>query len=657
MTGRLQLLVLLCIAGCAPHGAHDLIAPHTTGSVLPGGYRVASLQPEGRGWIHVALEGEAGTVHVRFFHRTGGSPAFARTTNCDVLFEADGLPSGSPTPGNLARSVQALTDAASHKDGICSSLEPSSVLVSAGPSSSRPFPWPAALAALAGLVALGLFLGLASRRVPDRWQEAGFWTAVAAFTALGAILRLGDLGAPFCESASTQRVELALSPLWELLTMQARDFRHPPMAALVLKAALGVGREEWILRLPFVLASSLSLPLVALLGRRLADRSAGAAACLACAALGPLVSEGHQVGAHALYFLTAPAVLLALLWMVERPDRRGCILLAAVNAAALWSSYLAVFLVAPQVVLLARRRTRRHMGAALALTAVLGALPLLNLARGFVQDMGVRQVARRVPEAAWGDVSAWDVLAQAVGQAGAVFAIAAAALAVAGSILLVRPRAATDRPTTIAILASVWIAPIVILVLTPLVRVRGTYLIVVLPLVVVLAAAGASLLASWAAGRYGMGGAACSGLAGGLLGLLVVASLAPALSSGPASLAYREQPCSYHVASRLIDASNVRTVVLVHGHSRTLLGYYLAAPGSRTLGTTGIKSLCHTRSLGPRWRQEAEDRLRLMAAEGPLWLVDVTHVERTWPALESAGGCRPQRVLGDLRLLVCGEGN
>ncbi|MBW2262975.1 MAG: glycosyltransferase family 39 protein, partial [Deltaproteobacteria bacterium] len=586
----------------------------------------------------------------------------------NVVFDSS-LPSGSPTPQALGLAVQALADAARSGDGMCRDLSTAASARHAEAAVERepPFPWtPAALAVLV-FAALGLAARRASRKLPEAWKERIFWAAVLLFTAAGAALRLADLSSPFCESSFTQRVELAESPLWQILTYQVLDGRHPPMTALLLHLTLPLGRSEWAVRLPFVIAACLSLPLVALLGRRIEGRLAGAAACLACALLQPLVTLGHQASSHALLFALAPCMLLSLLWMLEKPEWLPCLALAAANTALLWTNYLAAFLVGPQLVLLMWSGSRIWMARALAIAGVLGALPLYRMIRGLVQDAAGRAVSERAPEVVWGDATVGQVLAEAVAMAGTPFSVACALLGVAGAILLIlEGRGAAGRGFAVVLSASAWLVPLAVLALTPFARMKGRYMHDVLPLLVLLAVMGAVIGARRLTERFAprrplVGAAAAWGAAF----LLAAMAAWPAYRDGPRALAYSEQTCSYDEAARIIAQSDVRTAILLYGHSRTLVGYYLGGSGepledrtgleSWRYGGTTLRTLCRFRELGPDWQAEAEARLELLTSREPAWIVDVTHVEHTWPALEQAGRCRVHAALDGLRLLLCGQ--
>jgi len=634
------------------------IDPYTVGSGLPGGYRIEAMERTGEGAFVVTLEGDP-PARVLFFRREDDVPAFTRTASCNVVYDSS-LPPGSPTPQDLGRAVQALADAAD--EDLCRELSSTAHARAHMESLERdpPFPWAATALALLAFCLLGLASGRASRALSEAWKERIFWAAVLLVTAAGAALRLPDISLPFCESSFTQRVELAERSFWQLLTYQVFDGRHPPLTALLLHLTLPLGRSEAAVRLPFVIAASLSLPLVALLGRRIESRVAGLAACLACALLQPLVYLGHQASSHALLFMLAPCVLLALHRMLEKPGPGACLALAAANAAVLWTNYLAAFLVGPQLVLLAWRSSRAWTGRALGLSAALALLPLYRMVRGLQQDAAGRAVSERAPEVVWGDVSVGRVLADCVEMMGVPVAVTLAALAVAGTVLLVRRARGADRGLPVVLAAAAWLGPIVVLALTPVARMKGQYMYDLAPLLVLLAVLGAAIGARMLASRWP---AAVHAATWGAAFLPAILAAGPAFQSGPGALAYRGQECPYDEAAQVIARSDVPTIVVPFGHSRTLFGYYLGGHGEQIEDRTGLESwrygsrtvraLILQRDLQESWREDAERKLSTLTSKQRLWLVDVTLVEHTWPGLEKAGRCREQAAWEGLRLLLC----
>lgn len=407
----------------------------------------------------------------------------------------------------------------------------------------------------------------------------------------------------------------------------------------------------------------------------------------ACALLPPLVELGTHVGSHPLLLALAPALLLAMGRMIDRPRWGTCLLLAAATGAALWTSYLSIFLVAPQLVLVIRPATRRWAGRALAMGAGIGVLPLFWMVRGFLGDMSLRKVSERVPDAVWGDSSVWQILAEGTGMIGIALASVLAVLAILGAVLLIR----RDGPGFGLVFAScAWLPPLVILGITPITRMREGYVLDLLPLLVVLGTAGASLAGRWLARRAPEPRRWIpAGLAWGPAFLLSALAAWPAYTGGPQSLVPpRQSPC-YRDAAHAISGSEVRTAVIPYGRCRTLLGYYLGGGGSQpgqrdalsswttlggfslgwydeptrsragpiiwTYGDVTIMNLVRVRSLGPDWRQEAEESLELITKSQVVWLVDEIDLEQTWPSLEKAGSCGVHSRCGRLRLLLCGR--
>jgi 4-amino-4-deoxy-L-arabinose transferase-like glycosyltransferase len=640
------------------------IEPYAVGSELPGGYRIDAMERTDGGAFVVTLEGDP-PARVLFLRREDDVPAFTRTEHCNVVYDSN-LPSGSPTPQGLGAAIQALVRAAAEDDRECLELGTTTEVRSSLMESdvSPPFPWRLALVIVLAFGLLGLAAGRISPRIPERWKEPIFWAAVVLFTVVGAVLRLHDVSTPFCESSYTQRVELAESTFWQIFTFEVMDGRHPPMVPLILRFILPLSRSEWAVRLPFVIAACLSLPLVALLGRRVEGRLTGAAACLACALLQPLVFLGHQASSHALLFALAPATLLCLHRMLEKPGWSSCLALAAANTAVFWTNYLAGLVVGPQLVLLLRPGTRSWTARALGLSTALSLLPLYRMVRGLGQDVTGHAASERAPEVIWGNFTVGQVLTDGVAMAGVPVAVALASLAAAGAVLLVYRASSARRGFSIVLAAVAWLGPLTVLALTPVARMRGRYMYDLVPLLVLLGVIGAVIGARMLAGRIAPRRTPVGDAASWAAAFLLAAMAAwPLYHAGPRALAYHEQDCRFHEVSRIIARSDVHTVAIPFGHSRTLFGYYMGGRGHRVEDRTGLESWDYSgvtvRTLyrfqegRADWRKLAGERLERLVATGPVWLVDITPAERTWPVLERLGRCRERYAHGQLRLLLC----
>ena len=716
LAASLLLTALPAAPGLAgePDPAAALVAPLKAGSPLPGDYTLIGLGPSTASCIKVTIEGHGNAVDVKFMKRCGKSPAFTRTPRCNVIYETGG-PSGIETPEPLALAVRHLAGKAALHDDACDGLDQATV-PAPGAVPSGGLPWGLLSLTFLGAALFGLFARLASPRVPPAWRNILFFAGVVLMTGIGAFLRTRTMGAPFCEGAFTQRIELGAQPLWKLLAMLSTDYRHPPMTALIIHFTLWLGSSEAVLRLPFAILSSLSVPAIALLGRRMGGDLAGLCAGLVCALMGPLVDIGGQICSHALFFFVAPLTLLAYDNLLGRPTRGNLIALAAMNVLAIWTHYICIILIVLQLFdLLALKRGApregppgsrigaaihrfprfflpcvegagkeaasqlgllgKQLARSLWLTLIGGAIPLAHLLWGLARDTQVRSIAEKAPDELWGAKTSVIVLREALFLIDPRVAALLALFALLGTVEIVArcaspARSRADRAGLhVALLA--WLIPAAILALTPLNRMRGFYMALALPFLVPVAARGAAALPRMLLLRAP---ARLRGLAGDALGWGLASLLAfvPSWHSLAFALPATEEQahsCVYPEIAEAIRAGSARTVVLVHGYSRSLLGYYLAGKrveptafkekdrASPLYGGYTVVTLCDIEDLKGDWRPKAQERLRrIIARQGKAWLVDMRHVETTWPALEQARSCTVHKTYPEARLLSCGGG-
>lgn len=116
----------------------------------------------------------------------------------------------------------------------------------------------------------------------------------------------------------------------------------PPLLHLLVHASLAVfGPGDVAVKLPSVVAGTLTIPVVWLLGRRLfSDRVALAAATLDALALFP-VHYSREARPYALYLLLALAALVCLLRALERGRWRDFAAFCVAGIGMLYASYLA----------------------------------------------------------------------------------------------------------------------------------------------------------------------------------------------------------------------------------------------------------------------------------------------------------------------------
>ncbi len=284
------------------------------------------------------------------------------------------------------------------------------------------------------------------------------WTDVlAVFTvvALAVALRLHGLDATelwWDEFLTLHRARLPLAALWDSLNTQAAfeaaTDTSPPLHHAIIHFFLMAGRTEGVVKLASVLAGTGSIALLYVVGRRFFGRLAGFLAALYAAVLLYHMAYSRDLRWYPFFFCFS----LASLWFCSRCLSRGRFRdyagWVAASAAMLYTSYVALMFLAGQalfvaIVCLAERGCRqpgRGLGRLLrfaAAGAVLAAIYLPQMPGHLVTTFVFYQ-----PGTNPASVSVlWDALAAYAAlwsEAGAWYAAAAAAVALAGIVLAVR---------------------------------------------------------------------------------------------------------------------------------------------------------------------------------------------------------------------------
>ena len=178
----------------------------------------------------------------------------------------------------------------------------------------------------------------------ERPSHARYW--LVGLFALAALLRLYGITAECLwldEGFTLQKVSL---PFGEMLAATARDV-HMPLHDIVLWPFFQLfGESEWVLRLPSLVFSLLTLALAG----RIALEMFGEQARLitvAILALSPLHIIYAQEGRpYALFGFLAAWSMFRLVLFLRSPDRRNAIFWCAVTLLLMYSHYYAVFIVA-----------------------------------------------------------------------------------------------------------------------------------------------------------------------------------------------------------------------------------------------------------------------------------------------------------------------
>ena len=205
------------------------------------------------------------------------------------------------------------------------------------------------------------------------------WAVVALLTALGAILRLIQIDFQPLWFDEGYSFYFASSPIPELIAGTAVDI-HPPLYYLILKgwmALFGAGVVQ--ARLLSATIGTVTIPLLYLLGRRLAGQSTGmwAAALLTISPFHVYYSQ--EVRMYGLVTLLSLLAGFMTLRAIDRVKPAGLWIGAGASiAAALYTQYYAIFVpIALTVYLLWRRERLRECAWRWALTLAGAALAYL----------------------------------------------------------------------------------------------------------------------------------------------------------------------------------------------------------------------------------------------------------------------------------------
>jgi hypothetical protein len=143
----------------------------------------------------------------------------------------------------------------------------------------------------------------------------------------------------------------SMRPVSEIWRARQFSFDLPPLSFVLVNASLRLfGDNDFALRLPFTLASILSIPLLAWLGRELLGTRVGLLAMFLFA-LAPMgVHYGQEARPYALLTLFSLAATLAL-WKALQTERLWWLAVFAVATILnLYTSYLVVLLLGAQIV-------------------------------------------------------------------------------------------------------------------------------------------------------------------------------------------------------------------------------------------------------------------------------------------------------------------
>ena len=682
-------LVLVHEPAFAVEATRSVFLALNEGEPIAGGY---SLEQYGhsdvfarRAWI----DGPEGRFEIVFMPRDDTLPYFVQTEHCNIMFTGSGPDELVQTPDGLEEALFALRDEAQRMELRCGNQIGSAVHGSRG-LGLRAIAQPLSPAMCVALLILFAVVTLVINHpgTPPSAKDASFWVGIGLVSFAAFLVRLQGASWPFCESASIQRIQIAASPIWALLSWEVADYRHPPVTSLLLHGVLALRQDEFALRLPFIAASSASLVPVGMVARRLGGPLVALGTCIICATVAALVSFGQEIGSHALFLLAAPVVVHARILLSEKPTGRRAAWLAVLLIVSLWTHYFSVILF---VVLcldfarLTRRWTRngphdsaretetKLLGWALAGGAIAGAPAVLGAVRGVWEDARWQMVAADAPDAVWGANTIGSVLTNAADSASPpVFWTIIALAAMATTVVTMQSfHRSGVRGQWFAVVVFAWLIPCVVLLATPFQRMQGRYALLSFPFLAMMA-----MMAPAATARYVSHRLSARSSERARRTTTTVLSLALAGCTIVLTLHYSKPLVSQKRTSGrcaadtkdlvlYVESTDIHRLAVVHGFTQGLLGFYSSArtvPLSETLvdpthwryGHLHIHALTDMENLGEDWRPDAEERIaRLVAQHDRIYLVDAGTVEPAWPELEHAGGCQIQRQFGATRLLLC----
>jgi uncharacterized membrane protein len=198
------------------------------------------------------------------------------------------------------------------------------------------------------------------RGEPDTTRSVALWVLLGI--TLGALaLRLAvPRGIWLDEAISIHQAHLSFHDLFE--NLQYGD-RHPPLHHVVLWLTVkAFGDGELAVRIPSIIAGTLAIPALYLLGRELYDRRTGLVAAAFGAASPLLIWYSQEARMYAFVELFGLLALWTQLRAIRNPSMGNWAAYILATAALLWSHYFGLLLIGVQQaiwigILIHRRRT------------------------------------------------------------------------------------------------------------------------------------------------------------------------------------------------------------------------------------------------------------------------------------------------------------
>jgi uncharacterized membrane protein len=254
------------------------------------------------------------------------------------------------------------------------------------------------------------------RGEPDTTRSVALWVLLGV--TLGALaLRLAvPRGIWLDEAISIHQAHLSFHDLFE--NLQYGD-RHPPLHHVVLWLTVkAFGDGEMAIRIPSILAGTLAIPALYLLGRELYDRRTGLVAAAFGAASPLLIWYSQEARMYAFVELFGLLALWTQLRVIRNPSMGNWAAYILATAALLWSHYFGLLLIGVQQaiwigILIHRRRTgepNRAMALGFAYSLAVLAIQLVPLITFAQKQFDSTEAAFGSPSGTYDDLSFYAVV-------------------------------------------------------------------------------------------------------------------------------------------------------------------------------------------------------------------------------------------------------
>ena len=157
-------------------------------------------------------------------------------------------------------------------------------------------------------------------RLGSRPLRAAAPLLLLTITALGGYLRFYQIGSKGLWLDEAFSIWMGQQPLAEMLQWLVRIDQHPPLYYMLLRAWLGLGDGTGTVRALSALCSTLTVPVIFLLGRRLSGLWAGLLAALLLAVSPFHVHFAQEARMYALLALSASLAMVALAHLLTDPQ-------------------------------------------------------------------------------------------------------------------------------------------------------------------------------------------------------------------------------------------------------------------------------------------------------------------------------------------------